>query len=75
MPMKIIVGGNAPADFKEKLLARLARDVAKPVYTIKSDPEPDSPCVNVFKDGALCSSFTSLYAAKCWIEHVQGHPQ
>ena len=41
----------------------------------KVDGTRDSPEWHVMKDGRAHRTFTSLYAAKCWLEHVLEYPE
>ena len=44
------------------------------MYMIVPTTEPNSPEWNVTKDGRVHRIFTSLAAAKGWLEHVLEHP-
>jgi hypothetical protein len=43
--------------------------------TYRLVPEPGTPQWHVEKDGRLYQTFTSLAAAKGWLEHVLAHPE
>jgi hypothetical protein len=46
-------------------------ELEKRRYEIRKDPEPGSPCWDVWKDGAKHRGFTSLAAAKAYLDHVE----
>ena len=75
---KIIIAGNAPQAFKDKLAARLAKDVVTksvPTYEIRKDPTPNSPATTSTKTASSVPRSRIRAPRRSWITSPSGMPR